>query len=126
MVFFATIACPSGLLQDDAARGERAPRPFDVLADLADERLRPVESLLVAEPLAELDAERGAVEIAIEVQEVRLEGRLPAAERRPAPEVHDRGQRSPPGEDAAGGRVHTGTGQRLVPEGEVRGGDADR
>src|SRR3954447_16736298 len=71
------------------AHGSRAIRPFggarggsaerhvarllDVQGHLLDERVDRVEALLAAQPLEELDAQLRAVEVAVEVQQERLD-----------------------------------------------------
>ena len=55
------------------------PRRLDVAADLRDELLLRREDRLVAEPLPDLDDEPLAVEIAVEVEQVRLDPALGAA-----------------------------------------------
>src|SRR5213592_971047 len=52
---------------------------FDVLGDLTDEILLAVERALVAQPLPELDDQSLAVQVAVEVDQVRLDSPFGAA-----------------------------------------------
>ena len=52
---------------------------FDVAGDLVDQLLLALEHLLVAQPLPQLDDQPPAVEIALEVEQVRLDPPLLAA-----------------------------------------------
>ena len=54
-------------------------RRLDVAADLLDQRLLALEDLLVAQALPELDDEPLAVEVAVEVEQERLDAPLGAA-----------------------------------------------
>src|SRR5262245_4411148 len=78
----ATISRSVGLLQNPARRP-------DVLMDLAQQRSSVGEALLVAEPRSELDAQRPAVQVAFEVEQMGLEQHCSPSERRPAPHVDD-------------------------------------
>ena len=57
----------------------RRPRRLDVARDLRDQLFLGREHRLVAEPLPELDDEPLAVEVAVEVEQVRLDAPLGAA-----------------------------------------------
>src|SRR5687767_12840217 len=65
-------------------RGEDGAGPLDVAADLAHELIDGVEARLVAEALDELDTQVSAVQvlIAVEIDDVRLDGGALVAERR--------------------------------------------
>ena len=60
-------------------RSDRLSRRLDVAGDLVDQLLLAREHLLVAEPLPQLDDEPAAVEVAVEVEQVRLDPPLLAA-----------------------------------------------
>src|SRR6187455_2566234 len=64
---------------DGSGRPFGGARRVDVAGDLGDERLFALEDLLVAETRPELDDQPFAVEIAVEVEEVRLDPSLGAA-----------------------------------------------
>src|SRR5919108_3120771 len=64
----------------------------DVAAHLLDERVDRVEALLAAQPLEELQAQRLVVEVAVEVEQERLD-ELAAAGDEHGPHAHVRGRR---------------------------------
>src|SRR4249919_2153512 len=59
-------------------RSDRLSRRLDVPGDLVDQALLALEDLLVAKALPELDDEAAAVEVAVEVEQVRLDPALVA------------------------------------------------
>ena len=69
-------AAPPGSCESGARRGACA---LDVAGDLVDQRLLALERLLVAQPLPELDDQPPAVEVALEVEQERLDASLAAA-----------------------------------------------
>src|SRR5688572_17968572 len=62
-----------------SARTRRRPSRLDVAGDLVDERLLALECPLVAQPLPQLDDQPPAVQIALEIEQVRLDPAFLAA-----------------------------------------------
>ena len=77
------------ILQRNAA--EQPPRAAAVRLDLRAQRIDIRKRALVAQPLHERQPQASIVEIAVEVEDVRLDDRgLDVAERRPQPDIRDR------------------------------------
>src|SRR3954451_14676164 len=99
---------------------------LDVLAHLRDERVDGLEALLAAQALEELQAQRGAVDVLVEVEQVRLD-QLPAARHEHRPHAHVRRRRVRPavlGRRAA--RVDAVPGRDVAVLGQqVRGREAE-
>src|SRR4051794_30673681 len=81
----------SGMRQRRVA-GSSGDRPslVDVPAHLLDERVDRVEALLSAQPLEELEAQRLAVDVGVEVEQERLD-QLASAGHEHRPDAHVRG-----------------------------------
>src|SRR3954469_22976158 len=108
--------------------GSSCDRPslVDVPAHLLDERLDRVEALLAAQPFEELEAQRLAVDVGVEVEQERLDELAPPGhEHRPNPDVRG-GRVRAAGGDRRAARVHAVAG-RDEPVGgqQVRRGEAE-
>src|SRR3954470_9564722 len=102
------------------------PSLVDVPAHLLEEGLDRVEPLLSAQPLEELEAQRLAVDVGVEVEQERLDELAPPGhEHRPHPDVRGRRVRAAGG-DRRAARVHAVAG-RDEPVGgqQVRRGEAE-
>ena len=95
-----------------ARLGEQLAGVFDVVAELGADRVDAVELALAAQEVLEADLGLLAVEVALEVEQVRLEQRVVGVlvERRPAPEVDGARVDRPVGPLVAAG-VHAVGGQ---------------
>src|SRR5918911_5459928 len=82
------------LMRQRRVAGSSCDRPglVDVRAHLLDERLDRVEALFAAQPLEELEAQRLAVEVAVEVEQVGLDELAPAGDEH-GPHADVRGRR---------------------------------
>src|SRR4051812_13881218 len=111
------------LMRQRRVAGSSRDRPslVDVPAHLLDERVDRVEALLAAQPLEELEPQRLPVEVAVEVEQERLD-ELPAAGYEHRPNAHVRRRRARlAGRDRRAAGVHA-VPRRHVPVGgqEVR------
>src|SRR3954463_10108710 len=96
------------LMRQRRVAGSSRDRPslVDVAAHLVDERFDRVEALLTAQPLEELEAQRLAVEVAVEVEQERLDELAPARdEHGPYADVRRR-RVDAPRRDRRAARVH--------------------
>src|SRR3954453_4122131 len=76
-----------------AGASRDGPSLVDVPAHLVDERVDRVEALLAAQPLEELEPQRLAVEVAVEVEQERLDELAAAGDEHP-PNAHVRRRRA--------------------------------
>src|SRR5689334_975364 len=102
---------------------EQRAGPFHVVADLGQERPELGVVLLPAQPVLDVHADVEAVEILLDIEDVRLDGAPPPGERRVGAH-RDRRREAPRAEDEMPGVYAVGGQRRPLRRSDVRGGEA--